>query len=85
MISAYAELPVRSTCCSWGFEGEADAEEGSERGMAGTAAVEAEGELVEIGLEVLAAQAMVDAEARVLMLEKKRWVQRSTCGRPSGR
>ena len=38
-----------------------DAEQGAERGVPGTTAVEAEDELVEIGLQVLAAQAVVDA------------------------
>ena len=40
-----------------------DAEQGAERGMPGAAAVEAEDELVEIGLQMLAAQAVVDAQA----------------------
>jgi len=39
-----------------------DAEKGAEGGMSGTAAVEAEDELIEIGLKVLAAQAVIDAE-----------------------
>ena len=39
-----------------------DAEEGPERGMSGAPAVEAEDEFVEVALEVLAAQAMVDAQ-----------------------
>ena len=38
-----------------------DAEQGAERGVPGTAAVEAEDELVEIGLQMLAAQAVIDA------------------------
>jgi len=38
-----------------------DAEQGTKCGMRGAAAVEAEDELVEIGLQVLAAQAVVDA------------------------
>ncbi len=46
-----------------GSELKADAEQRSEGGVAGSAAVEAEDELVEVGLEVLAAQAMVDARA----------------------
>ena len=41
--------------------GGGDAEEGSERGVPGAAPVEAEDELVEIGLKVFAAQAVVDA------------------------
>ena len=39
-----------------------DAEEGSERGVPGAAAVKAEDELVEIGLKMFAAQAVVDAQ-----------------------
>ena len=39
-----------------------DAEQRTEGGMPGTAAVEAEDELVEIGLQVLAAQAVIDAQ-----------------------
>ena len=39
-----------------------DAEEGSECGMPGAPAVEAEDEFIEIGLEVLAAQPVVDAQ-----------------------
>ena len=42
--------------------GGGDPEEGSERGMPGAAPVEAEDELIEIGLEVFAAQAVVDAQ-----------------------
>ena len=42
--------------------GGGDAEEGSERGVPGAATVEAEDELVEIGLKVFAAQAVVDAQ-----------------------
>ena len=52
-----------------------DAEEGSERGVPGAAAVKAEDELVEIGLKVFAAQAVVDAQAQTLRLEKMRWTQ----------
>jgi hypothetical protein len=40
----------------------ADAEKGAEGGMPGAAAVEAEHELIEIGLKVLAAQAVIDAK-----------------------
>ncbi len=54
-----------------GFEGEADGEERSEGGVAGAAAVEAEDELVEVGLEVGAAQAV---ERRRFEVENKRWV-----------
>jgi DDE domain len=46
-----------------GFEGEADTEQGSEGGVAGSTAIEAEGELVEIGLEMGAAEAVVDAQS----------------------
>ena len=42
--------------------GGGDAEKGSERGVPGTATVEAEDELVEIGLKVFAAQAVADAQ-----------------------
>ena len=42
--------------------GGGDGEEGSERGVPGAAPVEAEDELVEIGLEVVAAQAVVDPQ-----------------------
>ena len=42
--------------------GGGDAEEGSERGVPGAAPVEAEDELVEIGLKVFAAQAVVDTQ-----------------------
>ena len=42
--------------------GGSDAEEGSERGVPGAATVEAEDELVEIGLKVFAAQTVVDAQ-----------------------
>ena len=40
----------------------ADAEKGAEGGMPGAAAVKAENELIEIGLKVLAAQAVIDAK-----------------------
>ena len=39
-----------------------DAKQGAEGGVPGAAAVEAEDELVEVGLEMLAAQAMIDAQ-----------------------
>ena len=39
-----------------------DAEQGAEGGVPGVAAVEAEDELVEVGLEMLAAQAVIDAQ-----------------------
>jgi hypothetical protein len=41
-----------------------DAEQRAEGGVSSTAAVEAEDELIEVGLKVLAAQAMIDAECR---------------------
>ena len=40
----------------------ANAEKGAEGGVPGAAAVEAEDELIKIGLKVLAAQAVIDAE-----------------------
>ena len=40
-----------------------DAEQGAEGGVAGAAAVEAEDELVEVGLEMPAAQAVIDAQS----------------------
>ena len=39
-----------------------DAEERAEGGMSGAASVEAEDELVEVGLEVFVTQAVIDAE-----------------------
>ena len=47
-----------------------DAEEGSECGVPGAPAVEAEDEFIEIGLQVLAAQPVIDAQT--LRLEKIR-------------
>src|SRR3954468_20399938 len=43
-----------------------DAEERAEGGMSGAAPVEAEDELVEVGLEVFATQAVIDAERPAL-------------------
>src|SRR3954451_19096150 len=43
-----------------------DAEEGAEGGMSGAAPIEAEDELVEVGLEVFATQAVIDAERPAL-------------------
>src|SRR3984893_9397408 len=40
-----------------------DTEQGAEGGVAGSAAVEAKDELVEVGLEMLAAQAVIDAQS----------------------
>ena len=58
-----------SRCFRWdqhlvgnGLGSRSDSEEEFEGGMAGAAAVEAEDELVEVGLQVLVAQAVVDAE-----------------------
>jgi len=53
------ELPVGSACCRWWAFCDGDAKQGSEGGVSGAAAVEAEGELVEVGLEVLLAQAVI--------------------------
>ena len=39
-----------------------DAEEGAERSVSGAAAVEAEDELIEVGLQVLTAQPVIDAQ-----------------------
>ena len=50
--------------------GGSDAEEGSERGMPVAAPVDAEDELVEIGLKVFAAQAVVDAQGPDLEVGK---------------
>jgi len=47
-----------------------DAEQGSECGVAGAPSVEAEDEFIEVGLEVLAAQPVIDARAQTLRLEK---------------
>ena len=55
-----------------------NAEQGAERGVPGPAAVEAEDELVEIGLQMLAAQAVVDTSAQTLRLEKMRCTQGKT-------
>jgi hypothetical protein len=46
--------------------------------VTGTPAIEAKDELVEVGLEVLGAQAVVDAQSQVLRLEKTRWTQGRT-------
>ena len=43
--------------------GDGDAEQGSERRVAGAAAVEAEDEFIEVGLEVLATQPVIDAQS----------------------
>src|SRR5512147_1954640 len=45
-----------------GFAGDADGEQRPEGGVPGVAAVEARGEFVEIGLQVFATQAVIDAE-----------------------
>ena len=49
-----------------------DAEQGSECGMPGAPAVEAEDEFVEVGLEMLAAQPVDTPRAQTLRLEKIR-------------
>ena len=46
----------------YGFVAEADCEEACKAGMAVATSIEAEDELVEIGLEILAAQSVIDAE-----------------------
>src|SRR5438270_12920663 len=46
--------------------GRGDAEERAEGGVSGAASVEAEDELVEVGLEVFSTQAMIDAERPAL-------------------
>ena len=43
----------------------ADAEQGAEGGMPSAAAIEAEDKLIEVGLKVLAAQAVIDALLRM--------------------
>ena len=43
----------------------ADAERGAEGGMPSAAAIEAEDKLIEVGLKVLAAQAVIDALLRM--------------------
>src|SRR5512132_1368353 len=48
------------------FEGDGDAEQGAEGGVSGAAAIEAESELVEIGLQVLLVQPVIDAERPAL-------------------
>ena len=63
-----------------------DAEQGSEGGVPGAPAVQAEDEFIEVGLEVLAALPLVGAQGpdprlrggRLLRLEKIRWTQGST-------
>ena len=42
--------------------GGGDAEEGGEAGVPGAASIESEDELVEVGLQVFAAQAVIDAQ-----------------------
>jgi hypothetical protein len=68
------------------FEGEDEGEQGSKGGVAGPPAVDAEDELVEIGLEVRAAQAVVDAERPGLEVgEHAVLPSAGRHGRPSGR
>ena len=54
-------LPVDQHLVGGGHSGDGDAERGAEGNVPGTAAIEA-GELVEVGLQALLAQAVVDAE-----------------------
>ena len=66
--------------------GSCDAEQGSECGVPGSPTVEAKDEFIEVGLEVLAAQPVIDAQdpdprlrgGRLLRLEKIRWTQGRT-------
>jgi hypothetical protein len=60
--SRIALLPVRSTSCKAGLAGGRDAEQGLECSMPGSPAVEAKDELIEVGLEVLGAQPVIDAQ-----------------------
>jgi hypothetical protein len=48
-----------------------DAQQGSECGMPGVPAVEAENEFIEVGLEVLAAQTVIDAQGPDLEVGKR--------------
>src|SRR3979409_151111 len=57
-----ALLPVRSTSCRARLVGGGDAGPGSECGVPGAPSVEAENEFIEVGLEVLAAQPVIDAQ-----------------------
>jgi hypothetical protein len=65
-------LPVRSAFCKGRLVPDGDAEQGSECGMPGAPAVEAKDEFIEVGLEVFAAQPVVDAQGHTLRLEKIR-------------
>ena len=62
-----------------------DAEEGSECGMSGAPAVEAEDEFIEIGLEVLAAQPVIDAQGPDLEVGEDPLPRAGRYGRPSCR
>src|SRR3954470_24029797 len=53
-----------------GLEGEAEAEQTLEGGVRGAAAVEPEHELVQVGLEVLLAQAVIDAQGPPLRVRE---------------
>ena len=50
------------------FSDDGDGEQGAEGGVAGAATIEAEGELVEVGLQVLLAQTVIDAECPALQV-----------------
>ena len=49
-----------------------DAEQGSESCVSGAPAIEAKDEFIEVGLEVFAAEPVIDAKAQTLRLEKIR-------------
>ena len=55
-------LLVRSTSCRAGRLGDGDAEQGAECCMPGAPTVEAEDEFIEVGLEMLAAQPVINAQ-----------------------
>ena len=55
-------LPVRSTSCKGRLVAGGDAEQGSECGVPAAPAVEAKDEFIEVGLEVFAAQPVIDAQ-----------------------
>jgi hypothetical protein len=55
-------LPIRSTFAREGVVRGGNAEEGSEGSVPGAPAVAPEDEFIEVGLEVLAAQPVVDAQ-----------------------
>jgi hypothetical protein len=57
-----------------------DTEQRAECGMPGAAAVEAEDELVAVGLQVFAAQPVVDAQGPDFKMEKMRCARGRTIG-----